>query len=83
VVGGLPHSIRRVRAKFSDDFIKGNPALPGRPLQSKPTWLSTFGCLATSAFFALSIARRLASRNRGDEEIRRDRRVEVLIATAY
>ena len=33
--------------------MKGNPALPGRPLKSKPTWLSTFGCLAASAFFVL------------------------------
>jgi HSP20 family protein len=31
--------------------MRGNPALPGSPLKSKPTWLSTFGCLATSAFF--------------------------------
>jgi uncharacterized protein YbcI len=32
--------------------MKGNPAVPGGSLQSKPTWLSTFGCLATSAFFS-------------------------------
>jgi hypothetical protein len=31
--------------------MKGNPALPEGSLKSKPTWSSTFGCLATSAFF--------------------------------
>ena len=33
--------------------MKGNPARPGRPLKSKPTWWNTFGCSATSAFFIL------------------------------
>ena len=45
--------MRRVRPLFSDDLMKGNPALPGGPLKSKPTWLSTYGCLAASAFFRL------------------------------
>jgi hypothetical protein len=31
--------------------MKGNPAVPGGSLKSKPTWLSTFGCLPASAFF--------------------------------
>jgi hypothetical protein len=31
--------------------MKGNPAVPGGSLKSKPAWLSTFGCLAASAFF--------------------------------
>jgi hypothetical protein len=45
--------MRRVRPLSSDDLMKGNPAVPGGPLKSKPTWLSTFGCLAASAFFRL------------------------------
>jgi len=48
--------MRRVRPPLSDDLMKGNPVVPGGPLKSKPTWLSTFGCLATSAF--LDLARR-------------------------
>ena len=43
--------MRRVRPLFSDDLMKGNPAVPGGSLKSKPTWLSTYGCLAASAFF--------------------------------
>jgi len=31
--------------------MKGNPAVPGGLLTSKPTWLCTKGCSATSAFF--------------------------------
>ena len=31
--------------------MKGNPALPGGLLKSKPTWSNSFGCSATSAFF--------------------------------
>lgn len=31
--------------------MKGTSARPGGSLRSKPTWLSTFGCLTTSAFF--------------------------------
>ena len=31
--------------------MKGNPAVPGGPLTSKPTWSNTSGCSATSAFF--------------------------------
>ncbi len=31
--------------------MKGNPALPGGSLTSKPTWSNTSGCSATSAFF--------------------------------
>ena len=31
--------------------MKGNPAVPGGSLVSKPTWWNTFGCSATSAFF--------------------------------
>jgi hypothetical protein len=30
--------------------MKGKPAVPGGPLESKPTWLNTSGCSATSAF---------------------------------
>ena len=48
--------MRRVRQLFSDDLVKGNPAVPGGPLKSKPTWLSTFGCLATSAFLSPAVA---------------------------
>jgi hypothetical protein len=36
--------------------MKGNPALLGGSLKSKPTWLGTFGCLATSALFLRSSA---------------------------
>src|SRR2546422_10656844 len=31
--------------------MKGNPAMPGGPLTSKPTWSNTRGCSATSVFF--------------------------------
>lgn len=31
--------------------MKGNPAVPGGPLTSKPTWSNTSGCCTTSAFF--------------------------------
>ncbi len=31
--------------------MESNPAVPGGLLASKPTWLYTFGCSATSAFF--------------------------------
>jgi hypothetical protein len=30
--------------------MKGNPAVPGDLLASKPTWSNTLGCSATSAF---------------------------------
>ena len=33
--------------------MESNPALPGGSLMSKPTWLNTSGCSATSAFFVL------------------------------
>ena len=33
--------------------MKGNPALPGGLLKSKPTWSNALGCSATSAFFVL------------------------------
>src|ERR1700732_2697973 len=33
--------------------MKGNPAVPGGPLASKPTWLNASGCSATSAFFCV------------------------------
>jgi hypothetical protein len=33
--------------------MKGNPAVPGGSLTSKPTWLNTSGYSATSVFFAL------------------------------
>ena len=48
---------QRVQPPFSDDLMQGNPAVPGGSLKSKPTWLSTFGCLATSALFWLGAAR--------------------------
>src|SRR4051795_11254041 len=37
--------------------MKGNPALPGGPLTSKPTWSDTPGpgCPTTSIFFALAL----------------------------
>ena len=41
--------------------MKGNPAMPGGWLASKPTWSNTSGCSATSAFFVLGDARRLQS----------------------
>ena len=31
--------------------MKGNPAVPGGPSTSKPTWSHTSGCSTTSAFF--------------------------------
>src|SRR5689334_22701252 len=34
--------------------MKGNPAPPGGPSTSKPTWWDTSGCPATSAFFLLA-----------------------------
>jgi hypothetical protein len=34
--------------------MKGNSAIPGGSLQSKPTWSSTSGCSATSAFFSVA-----------------------------
>jgi hypothetical protein len=37
--------------------MKGNPAVPGGPLMSKPTWPNTSGYSATPAFFSLVIAR--------------------------
>jgi chaperonin GroEL len=46
--------------------MKGNPALPGGPLKSKPTWLSTYGCLAASAFFSPAVEREMAA-TAGDE----------------
>ena len=36
--------------------MKGNLALPGGPLTSKPTWVNTFGCLPQSVFLR-SVAR--------------------------
>ena len=33
--------------------MKSNPVLPGGLLKSKPMWLNTFGCSATSAFFVV------------------------------
>jgi hypothetical protein len=30
--------------------MKGNPAVPGGSLTSKPTWSNAFGCPTTSAF---------------------------------
>ena len=38
--------------------MKNNPAVPEGSLKSKPTWLNTFGCSATSAFFVLGDKRR-------------------------
>src|SRR6478672_11727465 len=32
--------------------MRGNPAIPGGPLTSKPTWWNTSGCSTTSAFFS-------------------------------
>jgi hypothetical protein len=37
--------------------MKGNPAVLGSPLTSKPTWSDTSGCSTTSVFFSLSVAR--------------------------
>ncbi len=34
--------------------MKGNLAVPGGPLTSKPTWLNTSRCSTTSAFFFAS-----------------------------
>ncbi len=36
--------------------MKGNPALPGGPLTSKPAWSNTSGCSTTPAFFSLAVA---------------------------
>lgn len=38
--------------------MKGIPAMPGDPLTSKPTWLNTSGCSATSAFFVNMVLNR-------------------------
>jgi hypothetical protein len=46
--------------------MNNNPALPGGLLESKPTWLNTFGCSTTSAFFVLGGKRRLVE---GDSPI--------------
>jgi uncharacterized protein YbcI len=35
--------------------MKSNPAVPGGSFESKPTWSSTLGCSATSAFFVLVV----------------------------
>ena len=35
--------------------MKGSPARPGGLLVSKPTWLNTYGCATTSAFFVHSV----------------------------
>ena len=37
--------------------MKGNPAVPGGPLTSKPTWSNTSGCSTTSAFCLLAVVR--------------------------
>src|SRR2546428_13282225 len=37
--------------------MKGNPATPGGPLTSKPTWLNTSTCSTTSVFFSRAVAR--------------------------
>ena len=34
--------------------MKGNALVPGGPLMSKPTWLNTSGCLATSVFLLVA-----------------------------
>jgi hypothetical protein len=36
--------------------MKGNPAVPGGSLTSKPTWSHTAGCSTTSAFFVAVLA---------------------------
>ena len=36
--------------------MKGNPAVPGGSLMSKPTWSNAFGCSATSVFLFLWVA---------------------------
>ena len=55
-VSGAAAHMRRARPLFSDDLMKDDPAVPGGPLKSKPTWLSTFGRLAASAFFSPAVA---------------------------
>jgi len=37
--------------------MKGNPAVPGGSLTSKPTCSNTSGCSATPAFFSPAMAR--------------------------
>jgi hypothetical protein len=36
--------------------MKGNPAMLGGPLTSKPAWSNTLGCSTTPAFFSLAVA---------------------------
>ncbi len=36
---------------FSDDLIRGNPAVPGGSLKSKPTWLDAFRVFGHVGFF--------------------------------
>jgi hypothetical protein len=40
--------------------MKGNPAVPGGLLTSKPTWPNAEGCSPTSAFFCLRRRERAA-----------------------
>jgi hypothetical protein len=40
-----------IKVKPSDDNMKSSPAVPGGSLQSKPTWSTTSGWLATSVFY--------------------------------
>jgi hypothetical protein len=35
--------------------MKSNPAVPGGSLESKPTWLNTYGCSTTSAFLLSTV----------------------------
>ena len=47
--------------------MKGNPAVPGGSLTSKPTWSNTPECLTTSAFFRLRWRGTVASTRDGPD----------------
>jgi hypothetical protein len=50
--------------------MKGNPAMLGGPLTSKPAWPNTSGCSAAPAFFSLAVAEddRKHERDQYDEQ---------------
>jgi hypothetical protein len=55
--------------------MKGNPAMPGGPLTSKPAWLNTSGYSTMPAFFSLALAGgdRNHERDQHDEQSRINR----------